>query len=388
MKKIIFTLVMLLSVAAVNAQVTLTGSKTTDNWSITLKGGAVSPFQHYAFWPSSRGIFGAELRKQVTPVLGLGVEGEWTINTSSWDKQVPTWGMHSATMIDHQLVGGFATINFANMLFGYKGYPRTLDVDGVIGSGWWHAYKTGEIEGHKLADQNSWYTKAGVNVNLNLGQSKAWTVSLKPAVVWYMGKGATQATSSFNANNAWVEMEAGLTYHFGNSNGEHYMTLCDKRYTQDDIDALNDEINRLRSREPETRIVEKVVEKVVEKPVEVEKVKEIAGINTESLIINVYYTVGKSNVAADQQPNVERVASFLKSHSDATVTVRGYASPEGSKELNERLANERAASVKNPLVNKYGIKASRIDAKGMGVGDFFSEPSWNRVSVCRIIVSD
>ena len=57
-----------------------------------------------------------------------------------------------------------------------------------------------------------------------------------------------------NANTAMVEMQAGLTYHFGNSNGEHYMTLCDKKYTQADIDALNAEINALRARKLERKL--------------------------------------------------------------------------------------------------------------------------------------
>ena len=67
-----------LGFCAAQAQVTLEGTKLTDNVSFTLKGGAVSPFQHYAFFKNARGMFGAELRKQLTPIFGFGVEGEWT----------------------------------------------------------------------------------------------------------------------------------------------------------------------------------------------------------------------------------------------------------------------------------------------------------------------
>ena len=388
MKKLYLALALTMSIIAAQAQVTVAGSKLTDNWSITLKGGGVSPLQHYAFWPATRGMFGAELRKQITPVLGVGVEGEWSINTSSWNKPSAFIGApHSATIIDHQLVGGFATINIANAISGYTGAPRFVEVEGVLGLGWGHGYKTGKmtlLDGteEKIPDQNSWYTKAGLNVNMNLGESKAWTVSLKPAIVYNMGKNAKQSTNSFNANYASVEMQAGVTYHFMNSNGTHHMTLCDRQYTQADIDALNAEINALRSRQPETKIVEKVVEKVVEKPVE----KVIKGRNSESLECNVFFGQGKSQVTADQMPNVERVATFLKNHKGSTVSILGYASPEGSKEINERLARERAEAVKNLLVNKYKIAASRIKAQGQGVGDMFSEPDWNRVSVCTITV--
>ena len=389
MKKLFLVAALILGFATTQAQVTLQGRKITDNWSITIKGGAISPFQHYAFWPSCRGIFGAELRKQITPIFGMGVEGEWTVNTSAWDKPGSVWGHHSCTMIDHQFVGAFSAINFANLFGGYAGEPRLLEVEGVLGSGWWHGYKHVDATGTYDPDENSWYTKAGVNVNLNLGESKAWTLALKPAVIWDMNGDASKIDrkhskaqqSRFNANNAAVEMEVGLTYHFGNSNGKHYFTLCDKKYTQADIDALNDEINALRARKPE--VVEKIVEKIVEKPVEVEKTKTIEN-NNESYEINVYFNVGKSAIARDQQPNVERVAVFMKNHKDATVEIKGYASPEGPEDLNIKLANARAAAVKDMLINKYGIKANRIKAEGQGIGNMFSELEWNRVSICTI----
>jgi len=36
------------------------------------------------------------------------------------------------------------------------------------------------------------------------------------------------------------------------------------------------------------------------------------------------------------------------------------------------------------LVKTYKISADRIQAEGQGIGDMFSEPDWNRVSVCYI----
>lgn len=42
------------------------------------------------------------------------------------------------------------------------------------------------------------------------------------------------------------------------------------------------------------------------------------------------------------------------------------------------------ASNVNLLVRKYRINATRITAEGQGVGNMFSEPDWNRVSICTI----
>ena len=144
MKKIILLAIVALSFSAANAQLTLKGTKATDNVSVTLKGGAVSPFQHYAFFKNARGIFGAELRKQVTPILGVGVEGEWTINTSSWGKALAdVWraalAVKSNNWLGHRFVGGFAAVNLSDCFGGYKGVPRDVVVETVCGAGWLHA---------------------------------------------------------------------------------------------------------------------------------------------------------------------------------------------------------------------------------------------------------
>ena len=409
MKKIILLAIVALSFSAANAQLTLKGTKATDNVSVTLKGGAVSPFQHYAFFKNARGIFGAELRKQVTPILGVGVEGEWTINTSSWGKApANVWqsalGVKSNNWLDHQFVGGFAAVNLSNFFGGYKGVPRDVDVETVFGAGWLHAYQNGA----DVTDENSWYTKVGVNFNFNLGESKAWTISLKPAILWDMNGDAQKVNrkengglkgqeSRFNANHAIVEMQAGITYHFNNSYGKRYFVPCDKEYTQADIDALNGQINALHNqvnnaqadldacnaRAAQLARDLEACKAQKSKVTEVVKVKETE-VKSASLETNVFFQQGKSTIERAQQPNVERVATFLKNHPEATVVIKGYASPEGPQDLNIRLANARAEAVKNMLVKNYKVKANRIQAEGQGIGNMFSEPDWNRVSICFI----
>ena len=96
--------------------------------------------------------------------------------------------------------------------------------------------------------------------------------------------------------------------------------------------------------------------------------------------------MNKTAITADQRANVERIAAYLKSHPEATCEIKGYASPEGNQENNIKLANGRAASVKDMLVKKYGIAANRINAAGQGISNMFDELSWNRVSICEIVV--
>ncbi len=413
MKKIILTLALLMGVFAAQAQ-SLEQNKFFDNWSVTLKGGAIMPFQGYAFWPSARGIFGMEIKKQLTPVFGLGVEGEATINTTSWEKEPYYWGPKSPNIIDHTLAGMFGTVNLSNLFGGYKGKPRAFELEGVIGAGWLHAFHRTESANVYGNDYNSWYTKAGANLNFNFGESRAWTFSLKPAVVWdmngdimipYRHNLPARATwtgeprngkSQMNANHAAVELEAGITYHFKGSNGERYITFCPYKYSQDDIDALNGQINGLRSQlnglqgdldAANARNAQLQRDLDAAKKAKPEPAKPVDP-KAKYMNVLVHFKVNKTNITADQQPNVERVAMYLKNNPNATVDIKGYASTEGPHDNNIRLANGRAEAVKNMLINKYKIDANRINAQGCGETDMFQELSWNRVSICELIVKD
>jgi len=413
MKKIILTLALLMGVFAAQAQ-SLEQNKFFDNMSVTLKGGAIMPFQGYAFWPSARGIFGLEIKKQLTPVFGMGVEGEATINTTSWEKPDKYWGPKSPNIIDHTLAGMFGTVNLGNLFAGYAGKPRAFELEGVIGAGWLHAFHRAEAANMYGNDYNSWYTKAGANLNFNFGESRAITFSLKPAVVWDMNgdimipyRDNTNARarwngephngkSQMNANHAAVELEAGITYHFKGSNGERYITFCPYKYSQDDIDALNGQINGLRNQlnglqgdldaaKARNAQLKRDLDEALKN-----KNNGPAPVDPKAKYMNVlvHFKLNKTNITADQQANVERVAMYLKNNPGSTVDIKGYASSEGPHDNNIRLANGRAEAVKNMLINKYGIDASRITAQGCGETDMFQELSWNRVSICELVVKN
>ncbi len=386
MKKLAFVAALALTSVAASAVTTVEGSKFTDNWSLTLKGGAVLSsykVENNGFWNDARGIVGAELRKQITPVFGLGVEGEWTINTSSWS------GLRSGNAFDHQYVGTFGAFNLMNAFAGYTGAPRLFEIEAVAGVGWLHAYYP-----HTTADDgNSWATKVGMNFNFNLGEKKAWTVSLKPAYLWNMnGKPTANIlgyAARYDSNYGYLELEAGITYHFGNSNGKHYFNVV-RPYDQNEIDALNAQINDLRSQLDQigsnnSALLAQIADLQAQldacnrRPAVVEKV--VKDLNN---IRYVFFNIGSANIQANQQPNIAMVADQLKANSSAKVTVKGYASKDGSKSFNEKLAQRRAEAVKKALVKRYGIAADRVNAEGEGIGSLFQENSWNRVAVCTV----
>lgn len=383
MKKIFLIAALALGTVAAQAQVTVEGSKFSDNWSLGIKGGAVSPAKGHGFWENCRGIFGLELRKQITPVFGLGVEGEWTVNTSSWS------GFKSANSLDHQYIGMFGTLNLMNVFAGYKGTPRTFELEAVLGTGWLHAYYP-SIDSE---NGNSWANKVGLNFNFNLGESKAWTLSLKPALLWNMNaedKATVMGHSAqYDINHAYVELEAGITYHFQNSNGTHSFKVAT---LQDDalIASLNDQINALRAQLNDCNadkaalqqkindLEQKLADCLNRKPQVVEVVKNLDNVHY------VFFNLSSSTIQSNQKPNVYMIAEQLKKDSKATVDVKGYASKDGNIDFNNRLAEKRAQAVKKALV-KEGIDESRINAEGAGIGDRFETNSWNRVAVCTVV---
>lgn len=345
-----------------------------DNMSIGLDGGVTTPLQNGAFFGDMRGVVGLHLDKMITPTYGVGFEGLFAVNTSSWHGQIK-----SKTAFDSQYVGAYGIVNLNSLLCGYGSeVGRKFDVAAVAGAGWGHYYET------VVKDHNFFATKVGLNFNFYPSEKVA--ISIKPSVLWDMSDGgAAQSSASYNANRATFNLMAGVSYALG-SKFEYV-----EAYNQDEIDALNNRINELRGdldncadaladAQARNRALAAELEACKKKEPAVKVVKESN--DFLQTVRYVFYAIGKSNVRADQLPNVEQIAVYLKNHPKATVVVKGYASQDGPQDVNERLANQRAESVKNTLINKYGIAANRIDASGQGIGHMFDEESWNRVAIC------
>ncbi|MDE6512824.1 MAG: OmpA family protein [Muribaculaceae bacterium] len=388
MKKSILAAIATVAFAgAASAQETtnaLAPSNAGDNWSITVKGGIANPVHpfHGTFKDNIRGAAGLELRKQVSPTIGLGVEGVSTFNTSTWNGQP---SMHN--IVDGMYVGVFGAVNLNNLFAGYAGQPRPVEVEVVGGTGWIHTFVP-KTQGH---DGNDIGVRSGVNINFNLGESKAWTIGLKPSILWNV---TNNHYTDFSARAASLELMAGVTYHFGNSNGTHsfaYTPACDySDYNEQinalramvvaqeagiaDLTAVNADLNAANN------TLAQALERCQSRPATV--ITQTDSVNTLQSVRYVFYRIGSSKITADQQPNVEMIAQYMKNNPESTVVINGYASKDGNLDFNERLAASRAESVKSMLVNKYGIKADRIKAQGKGIGEMFKEESWNRVAIC------
>lgn len=363
-----------MAVVGANAQTAVEGNKFLDNWSLGINAGGTTPLTHSAFFKNMRPVVGLGLTKQLTPSFGIGMEAMGSFNTTV-----------SRTAIDNSNISLLGMINLNNFFGTYTGVPRTFEVEAVFGIGWLHYYVNEELGDHI----NSPSTKVGLNFNFNLGESKAWTLAVKPALVYDMNDAGYY---HFNANCAAWEITAGLKYHFKCSNGEHYFTKV-RPYNQSEIDVLNAQVNRLRGEaDNNAAALRKETQRANGLETELNECRNKAPQVVTNTIDNskkilesvITFRQGRTTIESSQLPNVERIATYLRNHKEASVVIKGYASPEGSAEVNARIANQRAEAVKKMLVSKYRIAESRISAEGQGVGNMFDEPDWNRVSICTI----
>ena len=372
MKKMILLSVFALGALTINAQTAVVKSGGFwDNWSIGIQGGGTMKMSGTGFFKSARPAFGLTIGKQWTPILGIDVQGMGYVNTTN-----------SKTMIDAMDLSLVTRMNLMNLFAGYEGMPRPFEIETVTGLGWLHHYMNG------VGDTDDLSARVGLNFNFNLGEDAAWTIGLKPAVVFNLTGDYPSKKMALNRKHANMEILLGLTYHFADGDGNRHFAMVN---TVDPMAfaAMNVEINDLREvlaakdielvgLADELLVVQNQLNEARNKQV------EASGKTIHILESVVAFPFNQSDVQSSQMSSLEHVANYLKKNPDANITVNGYASPEGTEEYNLQLSQRRADAVKNLLVSKYGIEADRINAIGHGVGDIFSEPAWNRVGICTI----
>ena len=104
MKKTILLSAFVLGALSLQAQTALQGTNFSDNWSIGLVTGSTAKITNSKFTKSMRPAMGLEINKQVTPVLGLSIQGLGYVNTTG-----------SKTAIDATDLSMLGRINLMNL---------------------------------------------------------------------------------------------------------------------------------------------------------------------------------------------------------------------------------------------------------------------------------
>ena len=386
MKKIFLSVMFTGAAVAANAQKVkvqrvkaINYAHTLDNWQVGVNVGGYTPTAGYPFFKSTRFNFGAEISKQISTGFRFGIDATAYINNNSD-------GYRNPLTIDYTNVAILANFNLNNIFGGYKGAPRKFEVEAFAGIGWLHFFYQGRSN-----DLNEMSVKYGANFWFNLGESRAWAIKFSPSILYLIDQGLPQQqANSLNSKFPYAQANLGLVYRFKGSNGKHYFTFYEPSVhapvVEDNSAVVEDNSAALSQKERE---LEDAINRINQLERELETVKEKQQVETAAqakkpLESIISFKQGRSIVEDSQLPNVERIATYLREYPNSRVVIKGFASPEGSVEANERIAKARAEAVKAILVKQYKIDAERIVAEGNGVGNVFSKPEWNRVSIVTI----
>ncbi len=98
--------------------------------------------------------------------------------------------------------------------------------------------------------------------------------------------------------------------------------------------------------------------------VEITNLKE----TSRGLVISlsdILFDVGKASLKAGAEQNVRKISTVLKQYPDHKISVEGYTDATGSDTFNQKLSEDRAASVRASLV-AGGVDPGMITSKGFG----------------------
>ena len=368
MKKLVLLFAVAAMTVSASAQSTVYGSKFTDNWYVGVQGGLATKTTQNRWLSNTNPFAGIRLGKDFTPAFGLVAEGNVYFNDRSgvtasdpdfFDGQQivvgHVRGWRTKTFAKTLNVNLLAKVNLTNAIAGYTGEPRAFEVSALYGFGWLHGFGDYEygyiptidydrtqlvkpvLEGGALNELTS---KAALNFAFNFGADKQFQAFVEPSINFF-----ELNNFKYNIDNSFVQVTAGLVYKFNNSWGTHNFKLAELR-DQAEIDALNAQINELRNRKPEVITKEVIKEVPVGKEVRVED------------LVFVTFAQGKYNLTKEAKEALDKVAE------GAHVQVVGTCSPEGSKELNDRLSQNRANAVADYLKGR-GVVVDEAIGKGV-----------------------
>ena len=349
MKKLVLLFAAFTMAFSASAQ-TVEESKTFDNFYVGVNGGVATFTKGHSWLSDLNPNAGLRIGRYFTPVFGLAVE------SNAYFAAKPAHNFPS-TVVKYLNTSLLGTVNLSNWFGGYKGEPRVFEVVALYGLGWGHTFTTAADRadfGLANAKNNDLTSKAAIDFVFNLGAKKAWQFYVEPAILWNLDRNSNYGTAPvYNINSSAVQLNAGFIYKFKNSNGTHNFKIAELR-DQAEIDALNAQINSLK--EELARKPKEVVKEVV-KEVPAPVVAEPKEVKVENLVF-VTFAQGKSALTADAKKALDEVAEGKH------VQIVGTASPEGSKELNDRLSQARADVVADYLKAR-GVVVDEATGKGV-----------------------
>ena len=85
-----------------------------------------------------------------------------------------------------------------------------------------------------------------------------------------------------------------------------------------------------------------------------------------TITLDVEFDTNKAIVKDEYRNEINKVADFMKTYPNTTAVIEGHTDNVDTAEYNQKLSEARANSVRQYLIDNFGIKASRLTAVGYG----------------------
>lgn len=83
-------------------------------------------------------------------------------------------------------------------------------------------------------------------------------------------------------------------------------------------------------------------------------------------VYSIYFSFNSDAIREESEPTLKEIAEILRRHPDWKLSVNGHTDNVGGDKSNLALSQRRAAAVKDALVKRHRIEASRLVSGGMG----------------------
>ncbi|MBT8391714.1 MAG: OmpA family protein [Ignavibacteriaceae bacterium] len=88
----------------------------------------------------------------------------------------------------------------------------------------------------------------------------------------------------------------------------------------------------------------------------------------------ILFEVNKATINGESMGTINAIVKLMNKHSDLKFIIEGHTDSDGEESFNQKLSEDRAASVKS-MLGQLGIDASRLQSKGWGESKPVSENS-------------
>ena len=354
--------------------------------------------------------FGVRLAKQLSPVFDLGVEYSGAKFTGSKTVSKNTPVTIEATEVDFSLLALSSRVSFSRMSEHLGKQPK-VNFFGEAGVGMlWAEATTFQLE-ERMAESSAVKTTHGTDrmvagfVGAGLDWRFADRLSLTAATKVYTARsGDLDRISNSSGSDFFFISSLGLNfdlssreegskgYKWNNSFADMSSSIAKNA---SDIENINTKLSNIDERfaKVESELANKV-DKKAWKDADGDGVHDdddrepntpkgqlvnfqgkaiVAGGTGDVNFTPVYFNTSSSTVGRNEYIAIANIALYLQEHTDAKVTLLGYADKRGSDAFNMKLSNKRTAAVQKVLVEQFGIEASRISTESKGESKLLSK---------------